>query len=748
MAATYQDMGSDPAQQLEPLGVPLRRFLAVLRSRAVLISFVTILGVSGMAAYLATTPKLYMAQSSILVEPRRSQVSDLQALSPDSDTASLMRTQVEILRSQALARRVVLELGLVADPAFNPAPSLVSELKGRLRSWIMLGQDERREPTEDELVEAATARLLGIIVLQNEARSNVLHIKTQTRSPELAAAIANAFARQYLEFRRHQKFSAIERAHLWFSSHLTQLAERARETERAVEAYRAEHGLTIALNPRAGGPTLRTVHQQQMDEVVRQMVAISGERARKAAQLTQAQAALRAQRGPDALPEVLNSVIVQRLREQEAMAAAREAEIASVQGDRGPDLQAVRAQRRGLQRRIQEEMANATFGLANEVASARTQEETMRERLEELRAAVNVDNAAEVALQGLIAEAQANRQVYESFLVRATQLANIAGIQEPEAELVSAATPPTAPSSPGRTKLLAIALVGSMILGIITACLLERMSDGFGTPEALEAFLGISTLGIVPRLGARARRAAIGGRGDVDFATSVNHLCGMLRIRCQAGQARVIMVTSALPQEGKTMLSVSLAHSAAAAGLRVLLVDCDLRNPSIAATCGISPQPSLAEVLAGTSLAGAISALPQLAPGLDVMPSDIARSGPEALLSSNRLRRILELARTRYDLVVVDAPPVLPVTDALFLSSAVDATLMAIRWQTTPRAAVSDALQLLRSAGANVIGTALTQVNMARFARMSGGGLAQVSRSFRGYYRPIVPAAFPRAHRP
>jgi len=726
--------GLDPSDRLEPIAVPLQRIAGILRRHILVILALIFAGTGGMAAYVFNTAPLYTAESSVLMEPRRTQVSDLQAISADPGSANLMRTQVDIFRSPALARRVVEQLGLLEVPAFQPRPGLLSGAIARLRRLLGLAPQHVDEPTPEERLDAAALTLLNMVGLRNEARSNVLYIWAETRSPTLSANIANALAQEFLDFKRHQKFATIQRAHQWLNERLGELAERVRQSEQAIEQYRQQHGLAEVMGAR-GATNAPTVNRQQLDELTRQLVTVSAERARKEAQLAQARAALRSRNGPDALPEVLNSPIVQRLREQMALAAAREAELATSLGDSAPVLRAARSQLRGLQQRLQAEMDHATSGLVNEVASARAQEQALRERLETLRGLVVAENAAEVRLQGLMAEAQATRAIYESFLSRATQLANVAGIQDPDAELVSPATPFGTPSFPRKGRLLVVAFVLSLALGVALACLLERMRHGFSTPEALEAGLGVMLLGVLPNAGARARlRGALGGRKGLELTAALSRVRGILQVLHQSVRPRVILITSALPEEGKTVFAAGFARNAAEAGARVLLMDCDLRRPAIARQFDIPPMPGLAQILEGGTLPGEAPVLRRIG-NLDVMPGGIAAQDPQELLGSRRFSHLLSLFREKYDIIVIDAPPVLPMSDALILARHSDTTMLAVRWEKTPQSAVRDALRLLRNVGADVLGAVLTRVDLRRFAWQSSAGLAQVYRAYRSYYR-------------
>ena len=726
----------DPVSRIEPIGVPFSRLGQVLRRRAWVILLCVGIGVAASGAIVLQMPPRYTAAVSVLVEPRRTQVSDLQAISTEPENVpNMIKTQIDILRSPALASRVVQALDLTNVEEFRPQPGWLASLLRLAAEELGLtrGPDAPAAPSDE--LGTATEQLLAQTYFGNEPRSNVLRIFSETGDPDLSARISNEFARQFLEFKRHQKFAATQRAHEWFQERLRELSVNVRAAEQQVQAYRERHGLTDVPTSRGSAPTGPSVNTQQLADISRRYIAVLGERARKTSQLEQAEAVLRDRGRPDSLPEVIQSPLIQRLREQEAAAAGRETQLAATIGERSPDLLQARAQRQGLQRRIQEEMANIVLALRSEVRAALAEEEAVREKLTLLRASVSAENTAEVRLHGLLAEAQASRSIYESFLSRATQLANVAGIQEPDAELVSPAVPPPRPSAPKKARLLIVAGMLSLVVGLAIAFLLERLKTGYASPEEAEADLGIAAMGIIPSVALSRRRMAPSGKGALELTAALSKIRGGLQVLEEARRPKVIMVTSAVPKEGKSVFALSLAHSAARAGWRTLLLDCDMRRPSVAARLDLTAENGLHRVLTteATSLQeGVVHRLPRS--GLHVMPTSESSRSPQDLLASLRMARLLELARKEYDLVVIDAPPVLPVADTLVLGRQVDATLFAVQWEKTPRPAARSALRLLQGSGARVIGVVLTQVNMRSYVSGAPGVTAYVHRKFDGYY--------------
>jgi succinoglycan biosynthesis transport protein ExoP len=711
----------DPTNRLEPLGVPLGRLGGILGRHYWIVLLTVLLGAGGTAGLITSMPKQYTGVAAILIEPRRTQVSDLQAISPDPvDVSSMIRTQIDILQSPSLMMGVVEALHLEDDLEFVQASdSPVALISGTIHRLLAVGQPATPPPTPQQRIELAASALSGKIGFGNELRSSVLQVMVTTRNPTLSARIANEVARQFLRFKREEKFAAMQRAHDWLQDQLGGLAEQMRTTEAAVQQYRAQHGLIDLPDDGTSGALHATsVIRQQLSEVASELTQVSQDRAEKEARLAQAQAAMDGQHIAT-LPDVLKSPVILQLLQQETLIVAHEAQLASSEGNGNPELVAVRAQLLRVHVRIGREMANVILSLNTEVRSARAEEAALRQRMGELREAVGVENSAEVGLQGLQAKARATRNLYDSFLTRATELANVAGIQEPDASLVSSATPPLGPSAPRPLRFVAVATLLSSVLGVGLACFIERVCQGFVSPDQLQACLGIPSITMVPNVSRKSRVRSCKGRKAIKFAASLDKLRGRLRTLGDACP-KIIMISSALPQEGKTVFATSMSQNLATAGWRVLLMDCDFRRPTVAKHFALPLSPGLSEILAGGLLAGNQTALHEVQPRLDVLTAGAAGDDPQELLASDRMAKLLAAVREQYDVVILDTAPVIPVSDALVLARHVDATLMIIHWEKTPRNVVQDGVRLLRSSNAEFLGTVLNRVNLRRAAQSAG----------------------------
>lgn len=728
----------DPAAGVEPIAVPFSRLLSILRRHFWVFFLTLVIGIGTTALLVERMPKQYTSQASIIIEPQRTQVSDLQAISSDAqDIASLMRTQIGILSSPSLALGVVDALNLTASPDFNPPPG---GIKAGIAGWLVKHHVVARPVTvplsEADKANIAAGILSGKIGFTNDPESSLLGIAVTTRSAVLSARIANEVARQFLAFKVQEKFAAMQRAHDWLQGQVASLATQVKADDEAVEAYRLSHGLGEQLpdesgNDDAGG--VQTVNRQQLNDISIQLIDVSRDLSEKQGELVQARAALHGTMSTNDLPAVLASPVIAQLLDETAAASGRVAELESSEGPGNPELRSARAQVGALQAQSREEMANVARSLSVEVAAEQAQQTSLQQQMEQLRGAVSNENAAELGLSTLETQARATRNIYESFLSRAAQLANVAGIQEPDASLVSSAEVPLGPSAPQPTRLLAIATILSLIVGTVLAILLERIRGGFSMPEQIESVSGLPLVGLMPKVRQVRFRRNRGGRAEIALTASLDRLRGQMRVMGDA-RPKLVMVTSALPKEGKSVFSVELARNMASAGWRVLLLECDFCCPTLANYFGVAPGPGLCEILSGKSLGATESLVRQPARNLDVILAGKMRGDSQEMLASRRMSALLQDVRERYDVVIMDTPPVLPVADALVLGRLADATLAVVQWEKTPRDAVLNSIRLLKGSGSAIMGIVMTRVDL-RKASLGGGRMSYAFRHYDGYHR-------------
>jgi polysaccharide biosynthesis transport protein len=331
-------------------------------------------------------------------------------------------------------------------------------------------------------------------------------------------------------------------------------------------------------------------------------------------------------------------------------------------------------------------------------------------------------------------QAEANRALYENFLNRFKQTTAQQDIQESDANIISAAVAPTIPSFPKKLTFIGIAFVFALICGLLVGFGLEQLDNGFRSAEQIEQLAGVSCLGIVPGMPMGRRPHDFVLQQPVSsYAEAIRSVRTALRFSNVDAPPKIVVVTSSVPEEGKSVFSVSLARSVARSGGRALLIDCDLRHPTLS---GLLGEPKGADLVALFGEGADISQLIQVddQSSLHYIPTRGGTANPQDLLGSQHMKNFLDSMRARYDLIVLDAPPVLAVTDALVLSHAADATLFMIRWEKTPRPVALGALKLLQTQGRHLAGVVLTRVNVRKHAKYGYGDYGYYYGRYGDYY--------------
>ena len=713
------------------------RIIDVLWRRKLLIFSVVIVLMAGAAVQIASLIPQYDSRALVLIDTRRNAMSDLQAIVSGSQADLLqVQTQVDIIRSQALAIEVARRLDLMREPEFAAA---IFRRPGGLAAQFapllaLAGQAPPPAPvlTDEEKLRAAAAVLANDkLTVVNDARSYVIAVQARTEDPELAARIANTYAEVYLAFNKQLKDSAVLRANHFLDQRLAPLKDKLREAEREVANYREQNGLIEDRSTSGGSERRVTVLGQQFAQLNAQMVQATAARLQREVSLEQIREAQRGRGSLYAIPEVVASPLIQRLRAQQSEISTRLASLAQSRMDGNPALIGLRAEEREVRLRIDEEVAKTVGAITSEVAAARAREEALRLTLAELQIQVADQSKAEIRLRELESEATAARLVYTETLNRAEQNSNQRDGQQPDASMISPATVPLAAAPPTKRQLLVLSFFASCLIAVIAALVRDRLETGFRTAEQVEEETGLSALGFIPRAKDRATALMLNDR-DMPFAEAVNTVRGALQMADVAGRPKVVLVTSALPDEGKTFFSVALARSVARAGGRSLLVDCDLRRPGVATTLGMVPQQGVAALVPGQGVAELVQR--DEGTQLDVITAAGARENVQTIVSSDALRALVNEARAHYDIIVIDSPPVLAVVDSRVLSLMADAVVMVVRWRRTPRMLVLQALKQLRVYGAKVAGVVVTQANLRALAA-SEGSHAYVHRKYGSYLR-------------
>lgn len=700
------------------LGLDLVHVLTLVRRRWRTVVLVAALGAALSLALSLSMRRSYVAEAMLVLDPRRSKVSELQAptealLSRSQADLSAIRTEAEMLTSPTVLREVVTRLDLAKIAESEPQPVSLRALLDRARSWAPTwlplpdgtASTDRGQASPEQRVEEAVDALARQVSVANEGGSYVLRVRAEADDPALAAQIANTVADVHLAERQRLQDAERDAQSNWLRARLEGLQRTVQESDDAAENFRTANRLAQGTNMSA--------LDSRIDDVNRALTAARTRLSGQAATLAEAQASMRRDLGHSA-PAVLGSPAIQDLTVEEAGLEARRSELQRQLGPRHPSLQEIDGQLAGLRARIGSEIARVIAGLQSQVTATQGEIDTLDKQLKSLEEERRTLAPATVELAELERRAEANRAIYAEVLRAYTaSLVREAGALSSEIRLVAPARPPLHPTGPGRSIVVAAGLIASTALGTLIAVLLGFWRGGFGSAERLEGVTGLPTLEMVPELSRRELRRQWRRPDSTAADIPIRSLAYMLRAAREqvAPRCAVIAVTSSLRGEGKSLFASQLARCLAQLDARVLLVDLDLWRPSLAGTAH-----RLAAAPTGQEIDGS-PVLREEATGLELlpvtgMPRGVSRSAAFA-------RRLSEVCRraSGHSVVLLDAPPIVPVPDVLAAATQADATLLLVRFEHTRAEAVRAALTRLASVGVRPLGTVLTRVVRRNYRR-------------------------------
>lgn len=722
--------------------VDLHALLATFRRRLKLFLALALLVFVAVLVFTLQATPLYTATASVMIDTRTSQVVDSQAvLSGLSADAGVVDTEVEILKSRQLAERVVEALNLEEDPEFNSAfgsPGLIEQVSNGIGSLFGASAPDRarRQLTELEAQrqrERVVDTVRNRLTIRRVGLTYVMGVSFTSPSQQKAARIANAFAQNYLLEQLEAKFEATRQANAWLNTRLNDLRGEVIQGEAAVEQYRNANNLLSA-----SGATLT---EQEISTYNTQLATVRAQQAEDEARLATARAQMSRGSTGDDVGEALGSAVVQQLRTRRAEVSGRVADLSSRYGPRHPDMLRAERELADIDGQIQAEIGRIVSNLEARVQVARQRTASMQGSLSGARGTLAANNNAGVRLNELQRNAEASRTLYQGLLDRFKQTTSQEGLEESDARIVSRAIIPGSPSSPNVPLNLMLGFVLAVGAGLAGVVLAEMLDVGIATGEEVEAKLSYPHVGSIPLVSSIAS-GADGRMPPAEFllqkplsafAEAVRALRTSILFSRVGQNVSVIAVTSTLPGEGKTTTAVCLARSAAQAGQRAVIVDCDLRRRAVNRLFGIEPERGLLDVLNGVSTLEATLHLDE-ASGAWVLPLTHTSFTPKDVFNSQAMDTLLASLRANFDLIILDTAPVLAVADTRILASKADAVVFLTRWRSTPRKAISNALRLLEGAGAHIVGVALVQVDMKSQSRYGYGDAGYYYGAYKQYY--------------
>lgn len=724
------------------IGDFIKLALVFLRRQYLTIVVATALASAISLVYLRLVPPTYTAQVQSVIENPRAQFLQKQSLLSDPllDAAQI-ETQLQIIKSRATAVAVINQLKLADHPDFKAYRPPLSSLLRRLRGFN--SSEDAQSATQDQPSEAVIANFLDRLSAARVGYSHVIEVAFSSSDPVLAAEIANAVAKAYINDQLSAKFDATRTATSWLQERLRNLGDEALTAERAVSAYKSQNNIVSS-----GG---KPIDEQQITDLNARLAAARAQSSEAAAKLSRYETLLSSDPAKptslgslDAIgTDAMNSSIITSLRQQYLELTRREAELSARVGRDHLAVVNIRNRMREFRTSIFEEVRRIAEISRSEFELAKQRQQEIEKQLSVAIAQSRLTNSAELTIRDLESRAKSLRGLHETFLQQYMGATQQETFPVSETRVISPASAAQTKSKPKVAVVLALGLLGGLALGVLLALVRDVMDRVFRTSSQLEAALELPCLSLVPVLtlpkqqkpSTRSQQTqddltqrmlstvpdihrAVVGMPLSRYTEAIRSIKLAIDHNPAKTPSQVIGITSALPNEGKTTIAASLAQLIGQSGKRAIIVDCDLRNPSLSASIAPKATDGIIEVANGSrSLEEAIWRDPKTS--LAFLPA--VRRGPllhtSEILSDSSICRLFDRLRQSYDYVIVDLPPLTPLVDVRVTAPLIDCYVLVVEWGRTKIDVVQHALHTAPTISDSLIGAILNKTDMKAMAR-------------------------------
>jgi exopolysaccharide transport family protein len=696
-----------------------------------LIALVTGLALLVGAAYVAISPYKYTAQADMIIDTKKVTwtQSEMSSENRSMEDASV-ESEIETTKSEKVALAVIQRLKLTTDPEF------VGAGRGLIRRLLAIfwpASASGRTPSQDDLLRNALDTFKSNLRVMRTGRSYIEQISFTSLDKDKAATIANAIADAYIEDQLQAKFEATRRASAWLEQRIGELRQQASDAYRAVQDFKAQNNIIISVD----GKLASEVELDQLGIALAKARADTSQAKAKfdrISRVLEQRSDKTAFNIPDpVVTDALSNPVITKLRQQFLDDQNKESEWSSRYGADHQAARNLRAEMAALQRAIWDEISRISESYKSELQIAKSQEDSIDKRMMEVFQKSGDARQSQVHLRELETAANTYRGIYETFLTRFTQSVQQQSFPSTEARIVTLASAPRAPSSPKIGLTLALAVVCGLGLGLMSALAREQMNRQIHTRAQLEGLLDASCLAVLPAFS--RQKSAIGGRRATQDSTAFRQISEVAPFSATAEAlryikvaidlhptgAKIIGIVSALPGEGKTTVATGFAAFVAKGGGRTLLIDADLRNPSMTRALGYSGAPGLLNLVADKSdLVDLVIRDKQFK--FDFLPSStqIKPSNSADILSSPRFNDMLTLVKNHYDYILVDLPPILPVVDVKAVAHLFEAFILVVEWGSTSSDEVIKAVNASPVISERLLGAVLNKTDEAVMRRFEG----------------------------
>ncbi len=673
-----------------------RGFLpTILRGKWIITAFTALTLLLTMYFIFGVSVSKYRATAVVMLKTQRDSVIDLQGVvSGLSGERSSVNSEVEVLRARGLMTEVVDRLNLLSDPEFNTTlskPDLKSLLRATLETAFSRSGSKPTTSTPVDQVkrrqDVAVNTLLTNVIVRNIPQSLVFEITVETTDPAKSALIADTIVDLYILNQIRVKFEATEQATNWLANRVAELQVQLEDAESRLASFSASTDLISVESLQGLERQLKDLRGRVVDS--RGMGAALGTR--------------------------LGALKNAKTWEQKAIAA----------GDAALNRMKVGAETSTVvASEFNDRFDRILLRAGLEAQRSKLQVGSLQASKAQLERQISQQGGDLITLQQFTRDAEANRILYEYFLGRLKETSAQQGIQQADSRVLSNAVAPTRASSPRKSLLMSLAALFGLVLGTGFVLYKETQNVCFRTAQDLEEYTGLPVLGQVPTIPGKNRRQLLSLFLDQPAsagAEAVRNLRTSTLLSNVDKPPQVIVLTSPMPGEGKTTVSLAFAHTLSGMGKKVLMIEGDVRRRMLHHYFDDLPCSGLISVLSGTrSLEDAICRIPGFA--ADILMVERTATNAADLFSSCKFRDMIAELRTQYDVIVIDTPPVLAVPDARIIAQQADVVLLNVKWNSTSKSQVDEALRLFRCGSRKISGLVLNQICIKAMKHYGYGG--------------------------
>ena len=676
---------------------------------------------------------VYRSTATVLIEQGKSKVVSIEEVyNSMGGNREYYQTQVEIMKSRELARKVVERLKLTTHKDYDPRQQEASATEFLSpAAWFAT----KETPTEENVLKSVIKRVTDDLQIQPVRNSQLVQVSFSAYDKELAAKVPNTLAEVFIESDLDARVAMTQKAGSWLTERMSDLRVKLDASEKSLQDYRERERIVDVKGVAMSGAS------KALEQATTDLVSVRTKRAEAESLFNQVKAARqgRAAGGYESIPAVLRHPTVQRLKELEAETERWLADASKRYGPEHPKMVQANAELVAAKENVKRQIESVVAGVEKEYEVARSNEQALERALGQSKSEIQGINRKEFQLGVLEREAQGNKQLYDMFVTRFKET-NVAGdLQSTVARVVDPANVPNIAYAPKKTQIVSIAAAVALLIGIMLSLLLDRISNTINTASDVEARLGVPMLGYLqkmPNSGKKSASTEMSFMNDSQslFSESIRTIRTGIMMGALDSPKKIIVVTSSVPSEGKTTVCFNLACALAQVNKSVLLVDADLRRPKMGRLIGRDKSaPGLSNMVSGVAPISECIVKHEQG-GFHMLTAGFVPPNPLELLSSAKFMDVLDKLKEAFDVVLIDSPPLGLVSDALVLSQVANEIIFVVKADSTPYQLARANIKRLMLADAPILGVVLNQLDLERAEKYYGeySGYGRYS-GYKGY---------------